>query len=355
MKKEKVKLNAIAPVDNQSIAKLLHGFRENLEQELKSFERLLRQFESAGGKYTYNNSTARRNNFLIPFMSDIIERFRHLNRTATANNYSAAMNSFLRFRNGNDIPLASIDSALIEDYQTYLRSTGLTLNSISFYMRIMRAVYNNAVRHHLTSDRSPFRTVFTGMEKTRKRAIQSCDIKRIRNLNLSMQPRLELARDIFIFLFLCRGMSFIDAAFLRKTDIKSGIITYRRHKTGQLLHIKVITQIRDLLEKHSLRDSPFLLPIINNPGQNERRQYETALRRINKSLKIIGDMAGIPVSLTTYVGRHSWATIAKTKNIPVNVISDALGHDSVATTQIYLDAIDTAIIDRANEMVINEI
>ena len=150
-------------------------------------------------------------------------------------------------------------------------------------------------------------------------------------------------------------MSFIDAAFLRKSDIQNGVLTYRRHKTGQQLQVKIIRQIEELTGRYPTDGLPYLLPIITVPGKDERKQYESALRRVNKSLKTIAEMAKLPVTLTTYVTRHTWATIAKSKNVPVNVISDALGHDSVTTTQIYLASIDSSIIDNANELVISEL
>ena len=287
------------------------------------------------------------------FMENVIARLRQLKHTGTANNYRAALGSFKRFRNQEDIPVGAIGHIVMEDYEAYLHATGLVSNSVSFYMRILRAVYNRAVEQGLTKDRRPFRTVFTGVEKTVKRAISVRDIRRIKELDLSRKPYLEFARDLFLFLFLCRGMSFIDAAFLRKTDIQNDVLTYHRHKTGQLLRVKVISQIRELIERHSNEDSPYLLSVINNPGKEERRQYESALRRVNKALKAIAEELKLSAPLTTYVTRHTWATIAKTKNIPVNVISDALGHDSVATTQIYLASIDSSTIDDANELVVS--
>ena len=98
-----------------------------------------------------------------------------------------------------------------------------------------------------------------------------------------------------------------------------------------------------------------MLPIITASDKDDRKQYESALHNVNKSLKIIGEMAWLPIKLTTYVSRHSWATIAKSKNIPVSVISDALGHDSVATTQIYLDSIDMSVINRANRLIAKDL
>ena len=139
-------------------------------------------------------------------------------------------------------------------------------------------------------------------------------------------------------------MSFIDAAFLKKTDIQNGILTYRRHKTGQMLHVKIIGPIKELVERYSIKDSPYLLPVITPPGYDERKQYETALRRVNNALKTIAKRVKLPMPLTTYVARHFWASIAKAKNVPLNVISDALGHDSIANTSIPSTGQMTAIV-----------
>ena len=288
-------------------------------------------------------------------MEHVIGRLRQLKHSGTARNYSAALGSFKRFRDNEDIPMEAIGHILMEDYQAYLTSTGVVPNSISFYMRILRAVYNRAVEQGLTEDRKPFRTVFTGTEKTLKRAISIHDIKRIRDLDLSTRPNLEFARDLFFFLFLCRGMSFIDAVFLKKTDVRNGVLTYRRQKTGQMLHIKVIQPIRELIDRYSNKDSPYLLPVITSSGGDERKQYEAVLRRVNNALKAIAGMVKLPIPLTTYVSRHAWASIAKSKNVPVNVISDALGHDSIATTQVYLASIDASVIDRANELIVKDL
>lgn len=336
-----------------SISRRLDGDMERLNGIIERFDRLHCIYSSddivAEFRRTGKGCT------LFTFMESVIARFRQLKHIGTVKNYQAALDSFKRFRDNEDVPIEAIDHIIMEDYQAYLNSAGLTPNSMSFYMRILRATYNRAVEEELTKDRKPFRTVFTGTEKTLKRAISASDIKRIRNLDFSSKPNLEFARDIFLFLFFCRGMSFIDAAFLKKTDIQNGVLTYRRHKTGQLLHIKIIKQICELIDRYPTGDSSYLLPIITDPGNDERRQYETALRRINKTLKIIAGMIKLPVTLTTYVSRHAWATIAKSKNVPVSVISDALGHDSIATTQIYLASIDASTIDRVNEQIIKDL
>lgn len=292
---------------------------------------------------------------LFNIMQKSIIRLLQQNRIGTAKNYSAALGSFRNFRCNEDIPIDAIDYAVMEDYQSYLRMKGLTLNSISFYMRILRAVYNHSVESGIISDRKPFRHVFTGMEKTFKRAISIKNIRFIKDLDLSFKPNLEFARDMFMFLFYCRGMSFIDAAFLKKSDVVDNVLFYRRHKTGQQLRIRMVPVIKDILERYSDSQSPYLLPIITVSGKDGRIQYEAALRRINNGLRTIAKMLGMDTPLTTYVTRHAWASIAKAKNIPITVISDALGHDSIATTQIYLASIDATMIDKANEMIINDL
>lgn len=337
----------------RTISRRIHRDIERLNSIIDNLDRKSYEYSSDDIISEFRNTGNVKT--LFGFMEDIIGRLYQLEHIGTAKNYHAALGSFKRFRGDEDITLEAIDQIMMEDYQEYLKSTGLSSNSISFYMRILRAVYNRAVEQELTKDCKPFRMVFTGTEKTLKRAISINDIKRIKNLDLSLKPNIEFARDIFLFLFFCRGMSFIDAAFLRKTGVRNGVLTYRRHKTNQVLRIKIINPIKELIDRYSDKSSPYLLPIIDCSAADERKQYETALRRINNTLKIIADMVKLPVTLTTYVSRHSWATIAKSKNVPVNVISDALGHESIATTQIYLASIDASVIDRVNELIIKEL
>ena len=224
-------------------AKAIQAIRGKLRWDLERLRRIISHFESGMKEYSsdeiideYRRVT--KEGSLFYCMESAILRLLKLNHIGTANNYRAALGSFRRFSNDEDVMLEAIDHVLMEDYQSYLKRQELMPNSISFYMRILRAVYNRAVEEELTQDRKPFRNVFTGMEKTVKRAISLSDVKRIKSLELSSKPHLEFARDIFLFLFYCRGMSFIDAAFLKKTDVQNGVLSYRRHKTGQLLYIK---------------------------------------------------------------------------------------------------------------------
>ena len=192
----------------------------------------------------------------------------------------------MKFRGGQDILLCEIDSDTVMLYEAWLKANGNCPNTTSFYMRILRAVYNRAVEKELTEQRHPFKYVYTGIDKTVKRAVPLKAIKRIKELDLTLKPHLDYARDMFLFSFYTRGMSFIDMAYLKKSNLKNGILTYRRRKTGQQLTIKWEKCMEEIVNKYEGRSATqYLLPIITNPFANERIQYMNALSRVNVALK----------------------------------------------------------------------
>lgn len=144
-------------------------------------------------------------------------------------------------------------------------------------------------------------------------------------------------------------------AVLKKTDLKDGYVTYRRRKTGQRLVIEWTREMQRILDKYPANESCYLLPVIRRAVTNERSVYRNAAYNINHNLKRIAPMAGVTIPLTLYVARHSWASAAKAKGIPVSVISEGMGHDSEATTQIYLAALDTSAVDRANTIILKSL
>ena len=250
------------------------------------------------------------------------------------------------------MPLDAIDSDLMLLYEAWLKARDVQMNTVSFYMRIMRAVYNRAVEKELTPQRHPFRHVYTGVDKTVKRAIPIKVMRELKHLDLSLKPSLALARDLFLFSFYTRGMSFIDMAYLKDGNLRNGILTYRRRKTGQQLTIKWEKCMAEIVGKYHKEGSAFLLPIITGQG-NERRQYINALHLVNKRLKALSEMLRLQRPLTMYVARHSWASAAKAKNVPLAVISEGMGHDSEATTQIYLASLETSVVDKANKKILD--
>ncbi len=288
------------------------------------------------------------------FMQKVIERLKRLGKERSVETYTTTLNSFMRFRKGFDIEINEINSDLMMEYEAYLKMQNVSMNTISFYNRILRAVYNRAVEKELTVQRNPFKHVYTGVSKTVKRAIPLNAIKRIKELDLSLKPSMDFARDMFMFSFYTRGMSFIDMAYMKKTDLQYGILSYCRRKTGQRLYIKWEKCMQDILDKYPENDTNYLLPIITR-ADNERRQYQNALRLVNNKLKEIARLADVRLNLTMYVTRHSWASIAKSQNIPLAVISEGMGHDSEATTQIYLTSLDSSTIDKANGLILKKL
>ncbi len=161
---------------------------------------------------------------------------------------------------------------------------------------------------------------------------------------------------MFLFSFYTRGMSFIDMAYLKKTDLKNGVIIYRRKKTYQQLSIKWEKCMAEIVAKYKDRSvTQYLLPIITNPLADERIQYRNAIYRVNTALKVIAEMAGLSMPLSMYCARHGWASVAKSKNIPLSVISEGMGHDSEETTRIYLASLDSNVIDKANSLILKDL
>lgn len=291
---------------------------------------------------------------IISFAEGLIAGMRRVGRERTAERYTTVLNSFKRFMgDSNDIPLKHVDAGLMLEYETFLRSRGLCPNSSSFYMRGLRAIYTRAVEQGLAAQNHPFRYVYTGIDKTVKRAVPMAVIRHIRNLNLILNPAMDYARDMFMFSFYTRGMSFVDMAFLRKSDLRNGILSYRRRKTGQQLSIRWERPMQEILDKYDTSATPYLLPVIRQPDHDEYRQYRNAAHLINAKLRLLGQRLGLDMPLTMYVARHGWASIARNENIPISIISEAMGHDSESTTRIYLTSLDNSLVDKANSIILN--
>lgn len=288
------------------------------------------------------------------FTTETISWLKCLNKTRTAETYQSALNSFMQFRNGIDVPLDKINADMMLLYESWLKGRSVTMNTISFYMRVLRAIYNRAVEKGLTEQNRPFKHVYTSIGKTVKRAIPIEAISNLKSLDLSKHPSLELTRDLFLFSFYTRGMAFIDMAYLKKNDLKNNRLVYKRHKTGQLLSIGWESCMQSIVEKHSDKSSPYLLPIIKKAG-NERIQYRNAQHLFNAHLKTISKLVSLKKPISMYVARHSWASSASKKNIPLSVISEGMGHNSENTTRIYLASIENSVIDEANRIIIDSV
>ena len=331
--------------------------RERIRWDVERLTKIDRKLDADGLAYTADDVIDEFNRYsreysLFNFMESIIIKLKQNGKTRTSETYFVTLNSFKKFRNGEDIMLDSLTSEVMEAYEAWHKQRGIAPNTISFYTRILRAVYNRAVEQDIIENRNPFRHVYTGVDKTVKRALPLATIKKIKALDLSLTPSLDFARDMFMLSFYLRGMSFIDMAFLKKTDLRNGYVSYRRRKTGQQLIIEWTIEMQMILDKYPENASDYLLPIIRNPYTNERCTYRNVGYNINRNLKRIAEMVGVQIPLTLYVARHSWASAAKAKGIPVSVISEGMGHDSETTTQIYLASLDTSVVDKANSLIL---
>ena len=336
----------------------LAAVKERADWDVSRLKAVIATLETGGRRYTADEVvTAFRRRTqeasLCNYLHSAIAHLRQMGRERTAETYTSALRSFMTYTEGRDLPLDGVSSALMERYEAWLRSRGVRMNSSSFYMRILRAVYNRAVEDGLTPQRHPFAHVYTGVEKTAKRAVPLKTIKALKRLDLTGKPRLALARDLFLFSFYTRGMSFVDMAYLRRGQLQRGLLTYRRRKTGQELSIRWERCMQQIVEKYStdcLGD--YLLPIIRREG-DERRQYTNTLHVVNQRLKQLSEKLRLPRPLTMYVARHSWASAARQRHVPLSVISEGMGHDSEATTQIYLASLETTAVDDANRMLLS--
>lgn len=242
---------------------------------------------------------------------------------------------------------------VIAAYNVFLIRRGLVRNSVSFYMRVLRAVYNKAVRQKLIEQTHPFTEVYTGIDRTRKRAVAESVMTSLYRLELPEGSPLALTRDLFIFSYCTRGMAFVDIAFLRKSNLKNGVICYARRKTGQLLSVKIEPSIQQIINRHNVSDSPYVFPILTSTDAIEAyEQYRIALNTHNRLLGKLSEMLDCKCKLTSYTSRHSWATAARNHNVPISVISQGMGHTSEQTTQIYLTTLENSVIDNANKGII---
>jgi site-specific recombinase XerD len=321
-------------------------------------DKVIIDLDETGEHYNVNEIISRlkpksSNLTVFQYTEDLIKRLRKANKVGNANVYQTALSTLKTFRKEVDLTFPQFTYRVIKDFEESLLANHKRLNSISVYLRTLRAIYNHAIKDKVAQEKDyPFKDLKIRQESTVKRAISKEDIAKIRKLELIPGSELDKARDYFLFSFNMRGMSFVDIAFLCNCDIVNGRVLYTRKKTGQKFSIKLTEEAKAIIDKYHYTDEPegFVFQIIDRKG-SEYLDYRNALRLTNKKLKTIGEDAGCSIKISTYVSRHSWATIAKRSGIPTAVISEGMGHNSEKTTQIYLDSFENEVIDDANELI----
>ncbi len=310
-----------------------------------------------------------RNVKVLAFGAEVIEGCVKAGKLGTARNYEKTMKSFGTFigdgaagdggrRKPKDITFRKVTEKLVEEYEHWLSARGLVRNSSSFYMRNLRSIFNKAAEVGATVGGNPFRKVYTGIDRTRKRAADEGLLLRLQRLDLRQSAALALARDLFVFSYCTRGMAFVDIAFLRKTDINYGVISYIRRKTGQRLTVALEPCMEQIINRYrsETSDTPYVFPVLTSVDPEVAyMQYRIALNYHNRKLKRLARLLGVHLNLSTYTARHTWATTARNHQIPLSVISAGMGHTSEKTTQIYLAALDNSVIDMANRGILGKL
>jgi len=282
----------------------------------------------------------------------------------TASLYRSVIIKVNKFAKGKEIPINNISPSWLKSFEGYMRSSGNCWNTISTYMRILNAAYNEAVlTNNATFRPLLFNKVYTGVVADRGNALGIQEMEQLVKLSFDkdspLKPRLQQTLQYFVLMFLLRGMPFVDMAFLKKKELKRNVISYRRMKTGRPLTVELEKPAMQLLRLLASREksSPYLFPFLHYPESSEKayNEYKTVLRNFNNHLDTIGNILGIQQKITTYTARHTWVTIAFTCNINSAIISQSVGHSSIKVTEIYLKPFQQAAINAANLQVIQTV
>ncbi len=295
--------------------------------------------------------------FVLQFADTVIAELQQAKKVGNARVYTIIRNSISTYLGGKDVPLKQISYTWLKRYEAWYLGRGNTINGLSVNLRTLRALYNRAIKRKLVPQQFyPFKEYSIKHETTKKRAISASAIEQIK-VFVPTTLRQERAKDYFLMSFYLMGASFVDIALLKVSDIRKGRVEYKRKKTGKLHSIKITSPLQTLLDKYMAEKTAddFVLNVIKeNEIEGQYMNVRNAMRRYNKSLKEIGQLCGIEQPLTSYVARHSFATIAKYKDVPIAVISQALGHSDMKTTETYLAAFEDDTMDAYNEMIIGE-
>ncbi len=333
---------------------------EYIASTVNSIESTLSFLEEQGREFSVSDivelyKSNKDNSFIIVYMRNLIMSLKDEGKTGTANAYQSTLNCLVRYLGKNNyFCFSEITVKWLNNFISWLHKAGLKTNTVNFYFRILRAVYNRASNEGVSgiSPFSPFRKITLTSVKTTKRAIDGGSIKQIINATIDSDSRLVLARDLFVFSFYSRGMSFVDMAFLKYDNISDGVIYYIRSKTKQPIRVKVVEPLQEIIEKYR-NEGEYVFPILSSGSKKMYNQYRSGLKRYNNHLKKLSLMLNLERPLTSYVARHSWATLARNSGVPVSVISEGLGHNSEKITYTYLASLDPLVLDSANEIIIN--
>ena len=307
---------------------------------------------------------------LASYMTTVIEQLKQAGQFPAAHGYRCALRSFQLFAGGRDIPLPMSEVFLPERLKAYEEWLMIRQkrkpNTVSGYMRSLRAVYNRWMPPG-TWGHNPrlFSGVNTQVVSQTKRALTESQMEKLLKADAygqtdTLTEEEQTVFAYFLLMFFFRGMPFIDLAHLRKCDMRGGYIVYRRHKTGKQLTVKIDTSALRLIQKYRDRDpdNVYLFPILNVAVQDRWKRYlcyQDALRRFNRTLKCVMRCLLPGIAVSSYTARHTWATIAYHLGHPIGIISQSLGHSSIRVTETYLKPFENARVDELNRLLIGAV
>ena len=292
------------------------------------------------------------------FSDNLIFQMLEVNKTGNALVYQTALNRFVAFYGKDDFVFKDVSYSVLEQFEHHLLLAGLKLNSISNYIRTIRAIYNKAIKLKVV-ERSfyPFYDISIKSEKTAKRAILKDDIHKLKQVAIEKHSTAWKSLNYFLLSFYLRGISFTDLAYLTTNNIIDGRIEYKRRKTHKNYSVKLLPEAEILFQQFEVVGSKYLLPILPNDeiedGLKAKKVIRQCIKITNKYLKRLAVEVGLDSPVTTYTSRHAFATIAKRLGYSNELIAESLGHEyGNKITNIYLDTFDTEVLDAMHSKVI---
>ena len=298
---------------------------------------------------------------VVAFMKQVAEELRMGGSFGTAHVYRSSTNAIIAYCGKGDFSFDKVTPEWLKGFEVHLRGRGCSWNTVSTYLRTFRAVYNRAVNSRMIIYTPHlFRYVYTGTAEDEDSLVKTFFMSSSHSALLwsaRVPTTVRRAQELFILMFLLRGLPFVDLAYLRKSDLRDNVITYRRRKTGRPLSVTLTPEAMILLKRYMSRDtdSPYLFPLLKSgEGTKEAyHEYQLALRSFNQQLMLLGKMLGLNDRLSSYAARHTWATTAYYCEIHPGIISEAMGHSSITVTETYLKPFRSKKIDEANNQIIN--
>jgi integrase len=302
---------------------------------------------------------------LFNFITEKVASLKKSGQMGNANVYNDLLGRLKVFTAGRDLSFAQVDYSFLLRLETDFRSRGNTDNAMSVRFRTLRAVFNLAIDEgYVKREKYPFDKFKVNERfgnKTKKRAITKDDIRKIALISKIGEQEIKTgsaifeAQKYFLFSYFCQGINFVDIANLKWSNLINGRIFYKRAKTGGELSFKLQQPALDIIEfwrpVTKTSNDAYLFPILDTkihltPSQKHNRIHKV-LTRVNRDLKAIGKELKIETLLTSYVARHTFATVLKQSGVPTAIISESMGHKTEAITQTYLKEFENNIIDDA--------